>query len=229
MIPCWDWRQESWSASMTCSLEMVLQFSDRQDLGEEELRCLRSVFENADVELLNAFFLPYGNEYEPSPKITEFWRTLGECAPGLFDGEHTFEDEIETVMSIIDSDSTLSSMRLGDYAVADIGPWVSGEKKPIGAIAELVLENPVTFRGRVPIVAFEPDEVSGKDYQQAVVEIHAEGIRSLVVLVDLSTEAVAGVEVSDADSFVFVGEPVHKPTPTLEPTAEAMPRLFQPL
>ena len=137
--------------------------------------------------------------------------------------------EIETAKSIIDNDSTLSGMRLGDYAVIRIGPWVSGEKKPIGAIAELVLENPVTFRGMVPVVAFEPDEVSGRDYKQGVVEIHAEVIRNLVVLVDLSTEAVVGVEVGDADSFVIVGEPVLMPTPTLEPTAEAMPTLFQPL
>ena len=137
--------------------------------------------------------------------------------------------EIETVKSIIDNDSTLSGMRLGDYAVIRTGPWVSGEKKPIGAIAELVLENPVTFRGMVPVVAFEPDEVSGRDYQQGVVEIHAEGIRSLEVLVDLSTEAVAGVEVGDADSFVIVDWPAPKPTPTLEPTAEAMPMLIQPL
>ena len=137
--------------------------------------------------------------------------------------------EIETAKSIIDNDSTLSGMRLGDYAGIHIGPWVSGEKKPIGAIAELVLENPATFRGMVPIVAFEPDEVSGRDYKQGVVEIHAEGIRSLVVLVDLSTEAVVGVEVGDADSFVIVGKPVPMPKPTLEPTAEAMPTLFQPL
>ena len=137
--------------------------------------------------------------------------------------------EIETAKSIIDNDSTLSGMRLGDYEVIRTGPWVSGEKKPIGAIAELVLENPVTFRGMVPVVAFEPDEVSGRDYRQGVVEIHAEGIRSLEVLVDLSTEAVAGVEVGDADSFVIVDWPAPKPTPTLEPTAEAMPMLIQPL
>ncbi len=137
--------------------------------------------------------------------------------------------EIETVKSIIDNDATLSGMELGDYRFTAIGPWVSGEKKPIGAIAELVLANTVTFHGKVPMVAFEPDEATGRDYKQGVVEIHAEGIRNLVVLVDLSTEAVAGVEVGDADSFVIAGEPVPMPTPTLEPRAEAMPTLFQPL
>ena len=331
-------------------LEMVLQFSDRQDLSEEELQCLRAVFENADVELLNAFFLPYDYEYKLAPKITEFRQTLEECAPGLFDGEHTFEpesireyseygddhadnllaatviggpgegaagtinsandldyfvlegaegvdyrlsvstgglkvpgvlphvevfhlddpplqygferdekdlkiitwrasstgpyyilvsmletqvpvpyflyipggkdvlplteDEIDAVANIIDNDSTLVAMRLGDYEVTAIGPWVSGEKRAIGAIAEVVLENPVTFRGKVPVVAFEPDEATGRDYMQGIWEIHAEGIRSLVVLVDLSTEAVAGVEVGNADSFAIVGEPVPTPTPT---------------
>lgn len=77
-------------------LEMVLQLSDRQDLVEDELQCLRAVLENADVELLNAFFLPllpYEYEYKLSPEITEFRQTLEECAPGLFDGEHTFEQE----------------------------------------------------------------------------------------------------------------------------------------
>ena len=137
--------------------------------------------------------------------------------------------EIETVKSIIDNDATLAGMGLGDYTVTSIGPRVSGEKNPVGTTAELVPENPVTFRGKVPVVAFEPDEVGGRDYQQGVVEIHAEGIRSLVVLVDLSTGNMAGVEVGDADSFVIVGEPVPMPTSTLEPTAEATPTLFKPL
>lgn len=127
--------------------------------------------------------------------------------------------EIEIAKSIIDNDAMLTEMGLGDYAVTAIGPWVSGEKRAIGAIAELVPENPVTFRGKVPMVAFEPDEVGGRDYQQGIVEIHAEGIRNLVVLVDLATGVVAGVEVGDADSFVIVGEPVPMPAPTLEPAA----------
>ena len=127
--------------------------------------------------------------------------------------------EIETVKSIIDNDAILTGMGLGDYEFNAIGPWVSGEKRPIGAIAELVLENPVTFGGKVPVVAFEPDEVGGRDYRQGVVEIHAEGIRSLVVLVDLSMEALVGVEVDDADSFVIVGEPVSAPTPTFKRTS----------
>ena len=124
--------------------------------------------------------------------------------------------EIETVKSIIDNDATLSGMELGDYSFAAIGPWVSGEKNPIGAIAELVLEAPVTFRGKVPLVAFEPDEATGRGYVQGIGEIHAEGIRSLVVLVDLSREAVVGIEVYDADSFVFIGGA--PPFPPLEDT-----------
>ncbi len=131
--------------------------------------------------------------------------------------------EIETVRSIIDNDATLSGMRLGDYAVTAIGPWVSGEKEPIGAIVELVPEKPVTFRGKVPVVAFEPDEATGRDYTQGLMEIHAEGTRRLVVLVDLSLETLVGVEVYGADSFVIVGEPAPMPTPTPEPTTEAMP------
>ena len=134
------------------------------------------------------------------------------------DGPILTGSEIESVRSIIDNDATLSGMGLGDYAVVRTGPWVSGEEEPIGAIAELVPENPVTFRGKVPMVAFEPDEATGRDYKQGVVEIQAEGIRRLVVLIDLSMEAVAGVEVEDADSYVIVGDPVPAPTPTLEPT-----------
>ena len=134
------------------------------------------------------------------------------------DGPILTGSETATVRSIIDNDATLSGMRLGDYAVTAIGPWVSGGKEPIGAIAELVPEKPVTFRGQIPVVAFEPDEATGRDYLQGLVEIQAEGIRRLVVLVDLSMEAVAGVEVDDADSYVIVGEPVPAPTPTLEPT-----------
>ena len=116
-------------------------------------------------------------------------------------------DEIETVESIIGNDAALLTMDLGHYEVANIGPWVSGDRRPIGAIAELVLENPAAFRGKLPAIAFEPDETTGRDYQQGIIEIHAEGIRSLTVLVDLSMEAVVGVEVDEADSFVIVGEP----------------------
>ena len=135
--------------------------------------------------------------------------------------------QIETVRSIIGNDATLSGMGLGNYAVVRTGPWVSGEGEPIGAIAELVPEKPMTFRGQVPVVAFEPDEATGRDYTQGLMEIHAEGIRRLVVLVDLSLEAVAGVEVDDADSLVIVGEPAPMPTPALESTAEAMPEPSQ--
>ena len=137
--------------------------------------------------------------------------------------------QIETVKSIIDNDAALSGMGLGDYAVVRTGPWVSGEEEPIGAIAELVPERPVTFRGKVPVVAFEPDEATGRDYTQGLMEIHAEGIRRLVVQVDLSLETLVGLEVYDADSFVIVGEPAPMPTSTLEPTAETTPKLFQPL
>lgn len=143
------------------------------------------------------------------------------------DGLTLTGSDIETVISIIDNDATLSGMGLGDYAVVRTGPWVSGEEEPIGAIAELVPERPVNFRGKVPVVAFEPDEATGRDYQQGLVEIQAGGIRRLVVLVDLSMEAVAGIEVDDADSLVIVGEPAPMPTPTLESTAEAMPAQSQ--
>ena len=139
------------------------------------------------------------------------------------DGPTLTGSEIETVKSIIDNDATLSGMGLGDYAVVRTGPWVSGEEEPVGAIAELVPEKPVTFRGKVPVVAFEPDAATGRDYQQGVMEIQAEGIRRLVVPVDLSMEVVAGVEVDDADSFMIVGEPVPAPTPTLEPTRVIAP------
>ena len=121
--------------------------------------------------------------------------------------------EIETVKSIIHYDATLSAMGLGDYKFTAIGPWVSGEKRPIGAIAELVLEDPITFRGQVPMVAFEPDEATGRDYKQGIEEIHAEGILSIEVLVDLSREAVAGVEVGDADSFLIIGRAPPFPLP----------------
>ncbi len=134
------------------------------------------------------------------------------------DGLTLTGSDIETVRGIIDNDATLSEMGLGDYAVVRTGPWVSGEEEPIGAIAELVPEKPVTFRGQIPVVAFEPDEATGRDYTQGLVEIHAEGIRRLVVLVDLSLETLVGVEVYDAESFVIVGEPAPMPTPTLEPT-----------
>ena len=87
------------------------------------------------------------------------------------------------------------------YSIGSIGPWVSADRDPIGALVEIHLNSPTAYQGGLPTVRFEPN--GERHYTAQSEAVNASGIRSLYIMVDLSSNTVVGMEIVRADAVTF--------------------------
>ena len=122
--------------------------------------------------------------------------------PELNDGQ------ILDIERLIASDPRLKTIVRGtNYTIGRVGPWMSGSKEPIGGIVELILDQPVAYNGVVPLVKFESDENSEKQYQGKEFIVEAQAITSLYILVDFAEDAIVGIEVAKAGGVAYSDKP----------------------
>ena len=114
--------------------------------------------------------------------------------PGLTEAQET------EMRAIISADPILTRILRDGHEVNEMGPWVAGDLTFIGGIAEVLLTNPASFNGSLPLVAFEPSSDEQSEYQSGTESFIASGIESLYVLVDLEAERVVGIEIGQASS-----------------------------
>ena len=117
--------------------------------------------------------------------------------PALTDGQ------VARMKESIVGDPILTVMLRGGYTINDYGPWVAGDRTFIGAIAEILLTTPTDYEGSLPMVGFEPAEDGSKEYLSGTLNITASGIKSLIILIDLSEEEVVGIEIGESDTLTL--------------------------
>ena len=117
--------------------------------------------------------------------------------PALTDGQ------VAKMKESISGDPILTVMLQGGYKINDYGPWVAGDRTFIGAIAEILLTIPTDYQGSLPMVGFEPAEDGSKEYLSGTLNITASGIKSLIILIDLSEEEVVGIEIGESDTLTL--------------------------
>ena len=117
--------------------------------------------------------------------------------PALTDGQ------VAKMKESISGDPILTVMLQGGYTINDYGPWVAGDRTFIGAIAEIFLTTPTDYQGSLPMVGFEPAEDGSKEYLSGTLNITASGIKSLIILIDLSEEEVVGIEIGESDTLTL--------------------------
>ena len=116
------------------------------------------------------------------------------------------ENQVAEVKSLLSADPSLKSLLAGEsYAIESMGPWVSGEEwEFIGALAEIALDNPVSYDGFLPTAESydKPEDGSGELYVDGgrSYRLRAQGIEKLDILVDLNKGKVVTIEVSKAAS-----------------------------
>lgn len=116
------------------------------------------------------------------------------------------ENQIEEVEGILSADPSLKALLAGEsYAIMDMGPWLSGgeEWEFIGALVDVALDNPVSYDGFLPSVYSydRPENGSGELYAGGgQTKWRAQGIESLIILVDLNKGEVASIEIWEAAS-----------------------------